>query len=154
VADRPDLAIALLDNSPEDLRALAQVLERPPEPDSGGPPARPVLARQARDRALDLLKGRCAGSDPAAQDLASLGDMLQERGDFAAAVVEYRRALALSFDQVDWRFRLAKALAALGRPSEALREAEACLRLRPGWIEAEQLAAGLRAAAEKPPATP
>ncbi|MCJ7674310.1 MAG: hypothetical protein MUO33_04050, partial [Sedimentisphaerales bacterium] len=55
----------------------------------------------------------------------------------------YRRALALDYGQVYWRFSLARLLAEANRIDEAIREARICLRLRPEFEAAKKLIADL-----------
>lgn len=60
-----------------------------------------------------------------------------------AAIKHYRRALALDYGQVQWRFALARLLAETDRIPEAIHEARICLRLRPQFTAAERLIAEL-----------
>ncbi|HUT56626.1 MAG TPA: tetratricopeptide repeat protein, partial [Phycisphaerae bacterium] len=85
----------------------------------------------------------CERPDAPAWAVASMaGRYLQEK-DYEGAVKYYRRALALDYGQVDWRFNLAQALAESGRVAEAMHEARICLRLRPQMTVAERLIADL-----------
>lgn len=53
-----------------------------------------------------------------------MGDDLYRRGDFAAAVAEYRKALAIRPNFADIRNHLGMALAALGNEAEAIEQSE------------------------------
>jgi tetratricopeptide (TPR) repeat protein len=55
-----------------------------------------------------------------ARNRAHLGDLLKEKGRMAAAVLEYRRALAETQDSVPLMNRLSAVLIGLGREEEAL----------------------------------
>jgi tetratricopeptide (TPR) repeat protein len=69
----------------------------------------------------------------------TLANLYVEDKRYDDAIALYRDALAADYGQVDWRLALARVLAAAGRHGEALREAQLCLRLRPGMTAAEQL---------------
>lgn len=140
IGSRPDLAIALVESDPNELQRVADDLEGQKDDDSIPPAERARLVKSARDKAFTLLADRSKGPHPTAGDLAAYAEMLNKRRDYAAAVDQYRRALAMNFGQSDWRMQLAKTLVAAGRVDEARQEATICLRQRPGWEEARQLA--------------
>jgi tetratricopeptide (TPR) repeat protein len=101
------------------------------------------IVEKARARVVELLKKRCSEPDAPASVLASLANICRRQKDNEAAIEHYRRALALDYGQVRWRFALAKLLAEVGRKPEAVHEARICLRLRPQFKEAEKLIADL-----------
>ena len=74
--------------------------------------------------------------------LASLANICREK-DNQAAIDYYRRALALDYDHVQWRFALAKLLVEMDKIHEAINETRICLRFRPEFKAAEELIAEL-----------
>jgi tetratricopeptide (TPR) repeat protein len=137
-ARRPDLAVALAGDDPDWLLDLAAELDRTAA--AAGPDSPTALAaRSARARGTDRLKARCDHPDATAGDHVRLASLYDEQGNPAAAVDAWRRALTHDLHQADWRIRLARSLAAAGRRDEARREAQTCLRLRPGMAGAEEL---------------
>ena len=101
------------------------------------------IVEQTQARVVELLKEKCSKPDAPASALASLANIYKKENDNEAAIENYRRALALDYGQVRWRFSLAKLLAETGRVSEAIHEARICLRTRPHFKPAEQLIADL-----------
>ncbi|HMO85010.1 MAG TPA: tetratricopeptide repeat protein, partial [Lacipirellulaceae bacterium] len=91
------------------------------------------------------LRRRAELDEASPAELARLAAEDAGLGEFDAAAELYRRALQLSYGRVEWRLERARALAAAGRTDEALDEARRCLRLRPEFAAAEQLAAELSA---------
>jgi len=134
-ADRPDLALEIAGDDMRALLHLANALhERPGIGD---------LEAKARKRAIALLRTRCEAEDAPAWCLAQMAWVCLEDENWKAAVQYYRRALDLDYARVRWRYNLARALAASGRVSEAIREARICLRLRPQMDAAKKLIADL-----------
>jgi len=133
--DRPDWAVKLAGDNIDWLSQAASLLS-----EGGG---RGAMAEQARSRVVELLKLKCQEPDPPAWALASLADICARENDYEAAIENYRRALALDYGQVQWRFTLATLLAKTDRIDEAIREARICLRLRPEFKAAERLIADL-----------
>jgi uncharacterized protein HemY len=68
-----------------------------------------------------------------------LGDEYQSEKNYSAATDLYRRALDQDYGQIDWRMKLADALAKNDRAADAIHEARICLQLRPGMPAAEAL---------------
>jgi O-antigen ligase len=133
--DRPDLAIAAAEQSRQSTPLLVLAARLRARGDAGGA-ALAVTARAAGTRIL-AERVRQPGAPPWAMvDLAGL--YVQDKRN-EEAITLYRDALAADYGQVDWRLALARVLAASGRHAEALREAQICLRLRPGYAAAEQL---------------
>jgi tetratricopeptide (TPR) repeat protein len=66
-----------------------------------------------------------------ARNRAYLGDKLKERGRTGAAVLEYRRALAVTQDSVPVMNRLSSALIGLGRDEEAMEILKQILHMAP-----------------------
>jgi len=131
--DRPDLAVAVAEHgdNPSAMLMLATRLKQDP--------ARADLAREARAAGIRKLADRCKRPEVSAPELAALAGIYRDDKNFEPAIELYRRALGLDYGQVDWRMSLARLLADTGRPGDALREAEICLRIRPGHPPAEQL---------------
>jgi len=69
---------------------------------------------------------------------------MYERGRWAEAETELRKALALNPDQAEWHFNLGLTLEAAGRSGEALTSYERAIELMPGEAE-PLLAAGIAA---------
>lgn len=68
--------------------------------------------------------------------LAGAAGVYEQRGDPALAVDYYERALAKSYDRLDWRLKLADVLKKCGKIDQAKGQLNECLRLRPNWPEA------------------
>lgn len=98
------------------------------------------FAEQIRRDAEASLRRRATDDKASAGELAQLAALDASREHFAAAAEFYRRALALDYDQVEWRLARAQALAAAGDQSQAMREVRTCLSLQPGHAAARQLA--------------
>jgi tetratricopeptide (TPR) repeat protein len=145
--DRPDLAVKLAGDNTDWLSQAANLLSEPggqSRSESGFlPPAGGTGAEQARTRVVELLKLKCRQPDAPAWALASLANICARENDYEAAIENYRRALALDYSQVQWRFALATLLAKTDGIDEAIREARICLRLRPEFKAAEGLIADL-----------
>lgn len=101
------------------------------------------LCGQLRDQALALLQAQCQASDASPSTLMELGDEYQNQKRTDAAIELYRRALTQDYGQVEWRLKLADALAKTDRSAEAIHEARICLQLRPALKTAEDLIAEL-----------
>jgi Tfp pilus assembly protein PilF len=63
--------------------------------------------------------------------LAALAGVEFQRGDAAAAVDLYRRALKADYNQAVWHLGLARALEKTGEFKQAAHEAQIAVRLRP-----------------------
>jgi O-antigen ligase len=130
--DRPDLALAVArdGDDPTVLLLFSQRLAKKNQLQ---------LAGEARAAGIRTLVERCARVRPVPQDLAALAGIYRDEKNPEGAIELYRRALALEYGQVEWRLSLARVLADVGRSTEALREAEICLRQRPGDPDAQRL---------------
>lgn len=131
---RPGLAVSLAGDDISRLSYVANVLEDMQYND---------MAEQTRQKIKDLLEARCSQSDAAASAFASLANIYRRQQDNNLAIEYYRRALALDYAQVYWRFELAQLLADVEKIPEAMDEARICLRLHPQFKEAERLVADL-----------
>jgi tetratricopeptide (TPR) repeat protein len=129
--NRPDLAIALAGDRSYRLLYVVDRLEDLTEHDE--------LAGQARQQLFELLKFKSQAPDAPAWIFASLANQYKRQDAFTEAIEYYRRALGLDYDQVYWRLELAKLLARIDQPAEAIHEARICLRLDPQLRAAEKL---------------
>ena len=134
-AARPDLAVALAGDSRSRLSYVANTLSDIEEYKE--------IAQQVRERVIELLEQECSQADAPASAFASYANILVKENNIEAAIENYRRALALEYGQVNWRFSLAKLLADTGKISDAIYEARICLRLRPQFTTAKQFIADL-----------
>jgi tetratricopeptide (TPR) repeat protein len=89
-----------------------------------------ALARQkAAPGQLDpFVKGKIANQ------YADIGDAFASSGDWAAAMEEYRRALALCPHFVDIRLKLGNTLRDAGQPGEAVRELSRVVEEKPEFV--------------------
>ncbi len=101
-----------------------------------------VAQRQGNfDRAQELYERAIAGS-PTADVFNNYGVLLLQRGDTAAAVLMYRRAVKLDPDKIEAWANLGDALDARGIHAEATSAFQQVLKLDPGNVRARiQLAA-------------
>ncbi|MFB7243328.1 tetratricopeptide repeat protein [Streptomyces populi] len=124
-----------------------------------GPAARAVAARVYRDRgrredaaaAVSDAAAGAAGPSEQAALLTQGGDLAWERGDRQEALDRYRAAVDVDADAYDALAGQGRALAALGRTSEALRAYRAALDGRPApryALELGELYDGLGLGAE------
>jgi len=130
-ASRPDLAVVI---AADDTGRLSYVANRLAEIEE-----HKELAEKATAQARILLEQRCSQPDAPAGALASMAAICTRENDMEAAIEYYRRALALDYGQVNWRFNLAKLLAETGQIAEAIHQARICLRLRPQFQAAKKL---------------
>ena len=133
--NRPDLAVKLAGDDRSRLSHIANVLADTQEHKD--------TAENIRAKVIDLLKAQCQRPDAPAWAFASLANIYRSQNDREIAIEYYRRALALDYGQVNWRFTLAGLLAEKGDIQEAIHEARICLRLRPQFKAAEKLIADL-----------
>ena len=133
--NRPDLAVAIAEDSSGRLGYVANALADMQEHED--------VAKKARSRVIELLKEKCSDPDAPASSLASLANVYRREKQNQAAIELYRRALALDYGQVQWRFALAGLLRDTGKIPEAIHEARICLRLSPQFKAAERLIADL-----------
>ena len=71
--------------------------------------------------------------------LASLARIYSQEDEIDAAIIHYGRALDLDYGQVHWRCQMARLLADQNQISEAIRQAEICLRLDRTFVAAQRL---------------
>ena len=133
--NRPDLAIAMAGDNIVWLGHVANAL--------AGVEEHKEIVEKSRARIVELLKEKCSEPGAPAWALASLASIYTKVKENEAAMESYRRALALDYGQVQWRFALAKLLAETDRIPEAIHEARICLRLRPQFKAAEKLIADM-----------
>lgn len=133
--ERPDLAVTIAGDDLGRLSYVANVL--------AGMDGHKDMVEETQTRVIELLKKKCDEPNPPAWALASLANMYRNKRNCVAATDYYRRALALDYGQVQWRFELARLLSDADKISEAVHEARICLRLRPQFKPAERLIADL-----------
>ena len=129
--DRPDLAVAIAGDNTGRLSHVANALV--------GTEEHGDLVEGTQAKVIDLLKARCQEPDAPASALASLANIYRKEKDNKAAIEHYRRAIALDYGQVYWRFALARLLAETDKIPEAIHEARICLRLQPQMNAAKKL---------------
>jgi len=129
--DRPDLAVAIAGDNTGWLSHVANALADTEEHGD--------LVERTQAKVIDLLKARCQEPDAPAWAFASLANIYRKENDNEAAVEHYRRALALDYGQVYWRFALARLLAETEQIPDAIHEARICLRLQPQMNAAKKL---------------
>ena len=130
--ERPDLALAVARDA-QNPTTLLQLSQRLAKQDG-----RAALAAEARSAGIAALAERCKRPDASGEMLASLAGIYRDDKN-PEAIELYRRALTREYNRVEWRLSLARLLAGAGRHAEALREAEICLRQRPGDPDAQRL---------------
>jgi tetratricopeptide (TPR) repeat protein len=134
-ADRPDLAVALAGDNTSWLSYVENVLS-----DMTG---HEQEAQQVRKKVIELLQKECSQPNASASVFASYAECHIKEKNIEIAIEYYRRAVALEYNQVSWRFEMAKLLAQTGKIQEAIYEARICLRLCPHFTAAEELIANL-----------
>jgi len=128
---RPDLAVSIAGDDMGRLSFIANILADWQEHGD--------LVERTQAKVIDLLKAKCQEPDAPAWTLASLANIYRKEKDNEAAIDYYRRALALDYGQVQWRFALARLLAEMDKIPEAIHEARICLRLQPQMNAAAKL---------------
>jgi O-antigen ligase/tetratricopeptide (TPR) repeat protein len=137
---RPALARELAGSDYRRLTELIRVL--PNGPDSA------TLSQDLTAAAETSLRSRVDGADAKPEEIATLAQIEMQRGDLASAIDLFDRALSREYTQIDWRVKMAHALAASGRVDDAIHQTRICLRLRPNHAEAIQLLSDLSGLAE------
>jgi len=129
--DRPDLACKLAGDDVGRLAHVEQTLRESNSSDES-------LAGLS-DRIFRLLEQECQRGDAPGWKFAWLGQKYRDTGRMNEAIEMYRKATALQYSQAEWHLALAQLLSQRGLVSEAARELEACLRLRPELEPAKRL---------------
>src|SRR5438094_2267600 len=144
------LALRAREWMPEAEAALAEA--RQLDPDACPPlEAELTMARARHDVARRLKLARAASTCTGGSD--ELADALRDVGDFAGAVAEYQRLLALEPSRDIWRVGLAEALQSAGRAREAATIFAALAERYPRAARYRvQLADALAAAGDEPAA--
>jgi O-antigen ligase/tetratricopeptide (TPR) repeat protein len=137
---RPELARELAGSDYRRLTELIRVLPSGPESAK--------LSQELTTAAETSLRTRVDAADAKPEDIAALAQIEMQRGDLASAISFFDRALSQEYTQIDWRVKLAHALAASGRIDDAIHQTRICLRLRPNHPEATQLLSDLSERAE------
>jgi tetratricopeptide (TPR) repeat protein len=89
------------------------------------------FADELRREADAILRRRARDNVATPNELAMLAHIEAGREQYEAAAEYYRRALTLEYSQVAWRLARIRALMAIGKDKEALREANICRRIAP-----------------------
>ena len=129
--NRPDLAIAL---AGDDISRLSYIANTIIEVEGNS-----EIVKNVQLQIVELLKEKCDGDDVTASALASLANIFRNENENEQAIEYYRRALSMEYNQVNWRYTLARLLANTGKISEAIHEARICLRLSPQFEAAKRL---------------
>jgi len=135
---RPDLAVAIAGDNSSWLSYIANTL--------AGTEEHGDIVEEAQAQIVELLKKKCSEPDAPAWAFASMANIYRKENDKEAAIEHYRRALALDYGQIHWRFALARLLAEIDKIPDAIHEARICLRLSPELTAAEKLIADLSVA--------
>jgi tetratricopeptide (TPR) repeat protein len=143
---RPDLAVEL---AGRDYVRLAQLADMCRESNDYA-----RLAIELNEDAEAALRRRAAAEDATPAELATLATVEVRIGNHAAAIDLLRHALALDYNQVEWRLWLAQELVETGELDQAAHEAQICLRLNPAHAQSRDLIeqiGRLQARADRPP---
>lgn len=132
VLNHPDFARELAADDYQRLDHLATI--------AGTSASHAGLTEALHDEAHAALRRQIAAGKAGAVELAALGALDASIGNHSAAADHYRRALLLSYSQIEWRLARARSLIEMGDDKQALREANICLSLRPNHAAARQLA--------------
>ncbi len=135
---RPDLARELAGSDYRRLTELIRAL--PTGPDNT------KLSQELAAEAESSLRTRVDAADAKSDDIAALAQIDMQRGDLASAIALFDRALSQEYTQIDWRMKMAHALAASGRIDDAIHQARICLRLRPNDADGDPIAKRLKRA--------
>lgn len=138
--DRPEMAISLALNDPGRLIHLSKILRR-----TGSHQA---LVPTVLDMACRQLEKTCREPDVSAGTLALLAQAYYLNQKYEDAEVYLRQALDRDYGRVEWRLTLADILARTGQAADALDQARICLRLKPGWQDAQRFLNNIRTAAQ------
>lgn len=95
--------------------------------------------KDVRDKAVALLEKSCQEPTTRAWIFAALARTYAQDGRAEEAIEYYRLALDRDYGRIEWRFSLARLLVDIDAVEEALREAETCLRFRPGHTASKRL---------------
>lgn len=128
---RADLACKLAGDDANRLIRVEQTLR-----ESGGDAG---LVTEISDQIWRIFERECQEAGAPAWKFAWLAQKYRGDGRMDEAVQMYRRALALEYGQVSWRFHMAQMLADQGLVSAATDELRTCLRLRPQFDAALRL---------------
>ncbi len=129
--DRSDLAMEVAGDDPMLLDRLATSLARLEGYED--------LVKNTRSQAIEILKPQVAGTNATSKNLANLGYIYYNDGDYDNAIGTFRRTLDISPERVDCRLMLAKSLDLTGEVSQAKKQARWCMRMRPKWKSARKL---------------
>ena len=127
--------------------AMAEMIGPPPEDEGEAPATKAMMSRLqqrlcaavARRRANGLLAEWSKQPDAPAWVFGALGDAAARDQEWPKAIEQYQRALALSYNSVEYHFTLAQALDKNGQTEKAIHEARICLRLSPDNASAKWL---------------
>jgi tetratricopeptide (TPR) repeat protein len=137
---RPELACDLADDDYSRLSQVARILATDDQSNA--------LVQSVRNKAEASLRRRVISTNATAVEIATLGRVEFDAGNFDSAIKLYQRALGQDYPNIEWRLALARALAKVGNLDDALHEVRICLRLRPHQAEAMALLEHLTDGAE------
>jgi tetratricopeptide (TPR) repeat protein len=129
--NQPDLAVQLAEDNIGQLSFVATILANNPDTKETG--------KQALTTIKSVLVKKCDSPDAPASAVAALAAISAKEANIPAAIEYYKRALAVEYGNVQWRFALARLLAEQGQNEDAIHEARICLRLRPAFGQAKKL---------------
>ena len=140
----PQLALDLAGDSVHRLSLVASVLS---EEDSENELV-DAIGVMIKDQLTEIVRDE---DNAPAYAFASLAALQSREGAFESAISNYEKALIRAYDQVLWRYRLAKLLQKMERYDEATHQARICLRIKPGFKQAKKLIGELNLAPASDP---
>ncbi|MDZ4685417.1 MAG: O-antigen ligase family protein, partial [Planctomycetaceae bacterium] len=131
----------IVDLLPDSLAALLRIADRPSWLDFDA-----EVRTRLGDKLQAIVDSTPAASLPAGEWEYAQGRTSQLHDDLEAARAQLQRATALDPERIEWRLMLAIVLRDLGETRDAIREAQACVRLAPDNPVAQALLQSLMAA--------
>jgi tetratricopeptide (TPR) repeat protein len=139
---RPDWALQLAGNDTVRLNYLARMLSA-----AGG---QNQLVGMVRAKVLELLEQKSREPGAPAQVFVSLAALYGQQGEVERGIDRYRLALRKDYEQASVHLELARLLKRAGQTSEAMHEAQICLRLSPDLGPARKLIEELSVLPDQP----
>ncbi|MCP4454486.1 MAG: tetratricopeptide repeat protein [Planctomycetes bacterium] len=133
----PEIAIQLAGTNSGRLNRLTRILA---EYDEFRDAHLDLVVKQTSVTTLkEKLEVQSLQDNASAGTFASLASIYVKEDRFDDAIDNYKRALDLDYDRIDWRLRLARLLEQTGDIDRAIHQARICLRLRTAYPPAEEL---------------